>query len=149
MRTDSATPPSAAAVVASEAFVKKHGLQSQAVEILGMAMATDLPSSFDEKSCIKMVGYDMTRSAARKVYEQSGFGPEDVDVVELHDCFSCNELITYEGLGLCPEGKGGEFVEPPELNPSDPVDCVDENAIDHPCFDPVVANPETNEDPPE
>ena len=49
--------------------------------------------------------------AARKVYEQSGLGPENVDVVELHDCFSCNELITYEGLGLCPEGKGGEFVD--------------------------------------
>jgi acetyl-CoA acetyltransferase len=53
----------------------------------------------------------MTRAAARKAYEQSGLGPENVDVVELHDCFSCNELITYEGLGLCPEGKGGEFID--------------------------------------
>ena len=81
------------------------------VLIAGQAMATDLPSSFEERSCIKMVGFDMTRKASRKVYEQSGLGPEDVDVVELHDCFSCNELITYEGLGLCPEGKGGEFVD--------------------------------------
>ncbi len=76
-----------------------------------MAMTTDFPSTFDEKSCIKLVGSDMTRKAAEKVYEQSGLGPENVDVVELHDCFSCNELITYEALGLCPEGKGGEFID--------------------------------------
>jgi acetyl-CoA acetyltransferase len=102
---------SAAVVVASEEFVKKHGLEAKAVEILGMAMATDLPSTFEEKSMIKLIGSDMTKKAARKVYEQSGFGPENVDVVELHDCFSTNELITYEALGLCPEGKGGEFVD--------------------------------------
>ena len=100
-----------AAVLASEDFVRKHKLEAKAVEILGMAMATDLPSTFDEKSMIKLVGFDLTRKAARKVYEQSGLGPENVDVVELHDCFSCNELITYEGLGLCPVGKGGEFVD--------------------------------------
>jgi sterol carrier protein 2 len=100
-----------AAILASEDFVKKHGLQKNAVEIAGMAMTTDFRSSFDEKSCIKMVGSDMTKKAAQKVYAQSGLGPENVDVVELHDCFSCNELITYEGLGLCPEGKGGAFVD--------------------------------------
>ncbi|MFP6655415.1 MAG: lipid-transfer protein, partial [Myxococcota bacterium] len=60
---------------------------------------------------MKMVGADMTRKAAEKVYVASGLGPEDADVVELHDCFSTNEMITYEGLGLCPEGKGGEFVD--------------------------------------
>jgi acetyl-CoA acetyltransferase len=102
---------SGAAILASEEFVKKHGLEAQAIEIAGQAMATDLPSSFEEKSCIKMVGFDMTKKAAQKVYDQSGLGPENVDVVELHDCFSCNEMITYEGLGLCPEGKGGEFVD--------------------------------------
>ena len=53
----------------------------------------------------------MTKQAAERVYEQSGVGPEQVDVVELHDCFSTNELITYEALGLCPEGGGGEFVD--------------------------------------
>lgn len=102
---------SGAAILASEDFVKKHNLQSKAVEILGMAMTTDFQSTFDEKSCMKMVGYDLSKQAARKVYEQSGLGPENVDVVELHDCFSCNELITYEALGLCPEGKAGEFVD--------------------------------------
>jgi sterol carrier protein 2 len=101
----------AAAVLASEDFVRKHKLEAKAVEILGMAMATDMPSTFAEKSMIKLVGFDLTKKAAEKVYAQSGFGPENVDVVELHDCFSCNELITYEGLGLCPVGKAGEFVD--------------------------------------
>jgi sterol carrier protein 2 len=100
-----------AAILVSEDFVRKHNLQAKAVEILGMAMTTDFPSTFEEKSCIKLVGSDMTKKAAQQVYQQSGFGPENVDVVELHDCFSCNEMITYEGLGLCPEGKGGAFVD--------------------------------------
>jgi sterol carrier protein 2 len=102
---------SGAAILASEDFVRKHGLQDRAIEIAGMAMVTDMPSSFGERSCIKMVGADMTKKAALAVYEQSGLGPENADVVELHDCFSCNELITYEALGLCPEGKGGELVD--------------------------------------
>ncbi len=91
--------------------MKKHGLENKAVEILGMAMATDFPSTLTENSCIKLVGSDLSKAAAHKVYAQSGLGPENVDVVELHDCFSCNELITYEALGLCAEGKGGEFVD--------------------------------------
>ena len=101
---------SGAAILCSEDFVRENGLEAKAVEILGMAMTTDFKSSF-EKSMIKMVGSDMTKAAAKKVYEQSGMGPENVDVVELHDCFSCNEMITYEGLGLCEEGKGGEYVD--------------------------------------
>ena len=100
-----------AAILASEEFVKKHGLQKNAVEILGMAMTSDFQTTFSEKSSMKLVGYDMTKAAARRVYEQSGVGPENVDVVELHDCFSANELITYEALGLCPEGKAGEFID--------------------------------------
>ena len=99
-----------AAVLASEGFVKKHGLEAQAVEIAGMAMVTDMTSSF-EKSVIKMIGADMTKTAAERVYEQAGLGPDDAQVVELHDCFSANELITYEALGLCEEGKGGELID--------------------------------------
>ena len=101
---------SAAAILASEDFVKRNNLQKTAVEVAGMAMATDLPSSFADRSCIKLVGFDMSRKAADTVYAESGLGPEDADVVELHDCFSANELITYEALRLCPEGKGGEFI---------------------------------------
>ena len=97
---------SGAAILASEDFVKKHGLMGQAVEIAGMAMATDMPSSFDEKSDIKLVGFDMSQAAARKAYEQSGLGPENAQVIELHDCFSANELITYEALGLCAGRQG-------------------------------------------
>jgi Acetyl-CoA acetyltransferase len=58
-----------------------------------------------------VVGADMSRAAADKVYEQAGIGPEDLDVVELHDCFAHNELITYEALGLCADGEAERFVE--------------------------------------
>ncbi len=74
-------------------------------------MATDLPSSFEEKSCIKIVGYDMTQKAANEAYRQAGVGPQDVQVIELHDCFSANELITYEALGLCPVGHAGKLID--------------------------------------
>merc|ERR1711962_1476938 len=101
----------AAAIVASEDFVKSHGLESRAVEIVGMEMSTDLPSALEEKSCIKAVGFDMTKNAAGKLYNKIGLGAGDVQVVELHDCFSANELVTYEALGLCPEGGAGAFIE--------------------------------------
>jgi acetyl-CoA acetyltransferase len=100
----------AAAVLASERFVREHKLEGKAVEILGMAMKTDFESTFSERSAMKLVGFDMTRSAAQAVYQQAGFGPEDVDVVELHDCFSANEMITYEGLGLAAEGQAYKMV---------------------------------------
>uniref|UniRef100_A0A4X1WAS6 propanoyl-CoA C-acyltransferase n=1 Tax=Sus scrofa TaxID=9823 RepID=A0A4X1WAS6_PIG len=101
----------AAAVLASEVFVQKNGLKSKAVEIVAQEMITDLPSSFEENSMIKVVGFDMSKEAARKCYEKSGLRPSDIDVIELHDCFSSNELFTYEALGLCPEGQGGKLVD--------------------------------------
>jgi acetyl-CoA acyltransferase len=100
----------AAAVLASERFVKEHGLEAQAVEIVGQAMTTDFESTFNG-SDMSLVGFDMTRAAATSVYEQAGLGPSDVDVIELHDCFSANELITYEALGLCEEGKAGVLID--------------------------------------
>jgi sterol carrier protein 2 len=102
---------SAACIVASEDFVRRHKLESQAVEILAMEMCTDLESTFSEKSAIKLIGYDMAKMAAQKVFTQTNYKPQDVDVVELHDCFSANELITYEALGLCPEGKAHEMID--------------------------------------
>ncbi|RZC34639.1 Thiolase C and/or ACP syn III domain containing protein, partial [Asbolus verrucosus] len=102
---------SAVAIVASERFVRSHGLEAQAVEIFGMEMATDLPSTFAENSFLKLVGYDMTKTAADRLFRKTHTKPSDVQVVELHDCFSVNELITYEALGLCPPGKGGELVD--------------------------------------
>ncbi|MBB2500567.1 lipid-transfer protein [Amycolatopsis echigonensis] len=102
---------SGAVVLASEDFVDRHGLAGQAVEIVGQSMVTDMNSTFDDKSAISLVGADMTRKAAAKVYEQAGLGPADLDVIELHDCFSANELLTYEALGLCAEGDAGKLID--------------------------------------
>uniref|UniRef100_UPI003B3A3EF3 thiolase family protein n=1 Tax=Mycolicibacter arupensis TaxID=342002 RepID=UPI003B3A3EF3 len=94
---------SGAAILASEAFVDKHGLAGRAVEIVGQAMTTDFGSTFDG-SAKNLIGYDMNVQAAQRVYHQSGLGPEDFQVIELHDCFSANELLIYEALGLCAQG---------------------------------------------
>jgi acetyl-CoA acyltransferase len=102
---------SAAAIIASERFVEEHGLGDRAIEIAGQTMVTDTPETWDDNSAISVVGAKMTEKAARTVYEQAGIGPDDVDVIELHDCFSANELITYEALGLCGEGEGHKLVE--------------------------------------
>ena len=107
-----ACPPTcgaAAAVVVSEAYAKKNGLNTN-VRIAGQAMITDYASTFDAYDMMKVVGYDMTAAASKQVQEQTGIGIEDVDVVELHDCFAHNEMITYEGLGLCPEGGASKFI---------------------------------------
>ncbi len=104
------TDGAAAAVVCSEAFAKKHGI-SQPVTIESMAMVTDLATSFEPKSMIKMVGWDMSKKAADIVYQDTGYGPDDIDVIELHDCFSANELITYEAIGLCEVGQAGKLID--------------------------------------
>lgn len=101
----------ACTIVASEAFVKANGLEGQAVEITGMHMATDQESTLSEDSCIKMVGFDMTKMAAETALAQAGKTAKDVQVVELHDCFSANELLTYEALGLCPVGTAGDYID--------------------------------------
>ncbi|MFI6046119.1 lipid-transfer protein [Nocardia sp. NPDC051321] len=102
---------SGAAVLASERFVDEHDLGDRAVEIVGQAMVTDLESTFATKTARSLVGVDMTAAAARKVYEQADIGPDDLDVIELHDCFSPNELLTYEALGLCGEGEGHKLID--------------------------------------
>ncbi len=99
----------AAAIVCSEEFARKHGLD-QRVRIAAQSMTTDTPSTFEAKDMRRVVGYDMTSAAATQVYEAAGIGPEDLDVVELHDCFTANELITYEALGLTPEGTAEKFI---------------------------------------
>jgi len=102
-----------AAIIASEAFVKKHGLEHKAVEIVSQHMVTDLPGTFDEDklSLMTIAGYDCSKTCAKKIYDEAGITAEQVDVVELHDCFSANELITYEAIGLCPEGGAGKFID--------------------------------------
>ncbi|MCL2541426.1 MAG: lipid-transfer protein [Nocardioidaceae bacterium] len=102
---------SGAVILASEAFVEEHGLWDQAVEIIGQSMVTDMTSTFDDKSAQSLVGKEMTRRAAKEVYAQAGIAPEDISVIELHDCFSANELLTYEALGLCADGEAGKLID--------------------------------------
>jgi sterol carrier protein 2 len=98
----------AAAVVCSPEYARRHGLDGS-VAIRAQAMTTDTAASF-EHDMRKVVGYDMAADASRQVYEASGIGPEDIRVVELHDCFTTNELLSYEALGLTPEGTAEKFV---------------------------------------
>lgn len=107
-----ACPPTcgaAAAIVCSEEFARRKGI-GQPIRIRAQAMTTDTPSTFEDRDMRKVVGYDMSAAAAREVYEAAGIAPSDIDVVELHDCFVQNELITYEALGLCAEGEAEPFV---------------------------------------
>ncbi|MGH8083283.1 MAG: lipid-transfer protein [Lysobacter sp.] len=99
----------AAAVLCSDEFARRHGIAAT-VRIVAQSMTTDYASSFEPHSMIRMVGYDMSREAARQVYERSGIGPDAVDVIELHDCFTANELLTYEALELCGEGGAEAFI---------------------------------------
>ena len=107
-----ACPPtcgSAAAIVCSADFAKTHGL-NRSVRIKAQAMTTDRPITFEARDMREVVGFSMAREAARQVYEAAGVGPQDIDVVELHDCFAHNELISYEALGLCPVGGAEKFI---------------------------------------
>lgn len=107
-----ACPPTcgaAAAIVVSEAFAKKHGLAAD-VAIVAQSMTTDTPETFAGLDMMYVAGVGMTRLASQQVYDAAGIGPEDIDVVELHDCFAHNELITYEGLGLCGDGEAQKFI---------------------------------------
>lgn len=70
-----------------------------------MELTTDNPKVYT--NCREIIGFSMAKEAAQKAYSKAGIKPSDVGVVELHDCFSANELITYEALGLCEEGKAG------------------------------------------
>jgi acetyl-CoA acyltransferase len=107
---------SAAAVVVSEHFLDGLARADRAVEIVGQSMVTDLESTFADRSARSIVGSRMTAKAANDVYEEAGVGPDDIQVIELHDCFATNELISYEGLGLCGEGEAGRLVDEGEVD---------------------------------
>ena len=107
-----ACPPTcgaAAAVLMSRDFARRKGLDPK-VRIAAQAMVTDTPETFGSNSMINLVGGEMTRKASARVYEAAGVGPEDLKLVELHDCFAHNEVLTYEGLGLCPVGEAAGFI---------------------------------------
>ncbi|MFT4580487.1 MAG: sterol carrier protein 2 [Gammaproteobacteria bacterium] len=99
----------AAAVLCIDDFARRNGLTHD-VRILAQSLVTDMPSSF-AGSAIEAIGADMGRHASAQVYEAAGIGPQELDVVELHDCFSINEVIAYEGIGLCASGGAEEFIE--------------------------------------
>ncbi|RYY28737.1 MAG: lipid-transfer protein [Sphingomonadales bacterium] len=106
-----ACPPTcgaAAAVLVSPAFAVRHGLDAS-VEIVAQAMTSDV-SDFEGRTMMSVIGYDLAKEAARQVYEAAGVGPDDIQVVELHDCFTANELITYDSLGLCPTGEAEQYI---------------------------------------
>ncbi len=108
-----ACPPTcgaAAAIFVSKKFAQKMGLNAS-VQVLGQALVSDHAGTFSAKSAISAVGFDMSREAARQVYEAAGVGPQDIDVCELHDCFAQNELLSYEALGFCAVGQGQSFVD--------------------------------------
>lgn len=100
----------AAAILCSDEFAQKHNITNP-VYIAGQSLNSDFASTFENRSAMSICGYEMSKAAAKDVYEQAGLGAEDVDVVELHDCFTANELITYEALGLTPEGTAEKFIE--------------------------------------
>lgn len=99
----------AAAVIVSPEFARKHGLAAP-VEIVAQAMTTDTSATFEAKSMMQVVGYDMSKEAAREVYEKAGIGPSEVQVAELHDCFTANELLLYEALGFTPDATAEKFI---------------------------------------
>ncbi|KAI5823323.1 thiolase-like protein [Schizophyllum commune Tattone D] len=110
----------ACCIVASEAFVHAHHLENQAIEIVAQGLNTDAPSAFEKTTwgagddsgpAMDLVGYGMTKACADKVFADAGASRAEVGVVELHDCFAANELITYPALGLCAPGEAHKGVE--------------------------------------
>lgn len=100
----------ASAIIVSEAFLRaRPQLVDNAILIAGQNMATDAPSLFD-RSAISLVGADMTARAARVALDEAGVSPSEIRVCELHDCFSANELVTLDALGLSETGKAHEMV---------------------------------------
>ncbi len=99
---------SAAAVLMSEKKTKELGLMSRAVRVRASALTSD---PFSERNLVMQDVNTVTRLAANSAYEMAGLGPEDVDLVELHDCFATAEICHYENLELCGEGEGGAFLD--------------------------------------
>jgi len=95
--------------------MRANKLENQAIEIVAQHLSTDFPSTFESKSAMELVGYSMTKDAADKTFAKAGFregeGRDLVGVVELHDCFAANELITYPALGLCSIDEAHKMVD--------------------------------------
>jgi sterol carrier protein 2 len=104
----------AAAILVSESFARRKGLLNECVEIAAMALTTDVSKDTFESSQpdpLDIVGYSMAKNAAKIAFKQAGIQPKDIRVAEVHDCFSANELITYEALGFCDPGQAGKCID--------------------------------------
>jgi acetyl-CoA acetyltransferase len=99
---------SAAAVLCSEKKAKELGLMGRAVKVRASAMASD---PYTPHNLAMMDFNAVTRLAAKTAYEMAGLGPNDVNLIELHDCFATAELVHYENLGLCKDGEAGQLID--------------------------------------
>ncbi len=103
---------SAAAVLASEKKVKELGLMSRAVKVRASILTSD---PWQERDLVMPDVNSCTRKAAAAAYEMAGIGPDDIDLVELHDCFATAEILHYENLGLCGDGEAGRLIDDGEV----------------------------------
>jgi acetyl-CoA acyltransferase len=99
------------AIIASEKYVEAHDLWDTAIELAGQSMVTDFANSFEGGSSIRVCGFEMSKAAGERALAQANTDISEVDVIELHDCFSANELITYEALGIAKVGEGHLLVD--------------------------------------
>ncbi len=103
---------SAAAVIASEKKAKELGLMSRAVKVRASVLTSD---PWQERDLVMPDVNTCTRNASKAAYEMAGVGPEDIDLVELHDCFATAEILHYENLGLCDDGEAGRMIDDGEV----------------------------------
>ena len=99
---------SAAAVLCSESKAKELGLMDRAVKVKASVMASD---PWQERDLVMPDVNSCTRRAAKEAYEMAGVGPEDIDLIELHDCFATAEILHYENLGICKDGEAGKLID--------------------------------------
>ena len=97
----------AAAVLASEKKARELGLK-RAVKIRASVLTSD---PWQERDLVMPDVNTCTRLAAKQAYEMAGVGPQDINLVELHDCFATAEILHYENLGLCKDGEAGKMID--------------------------------------
>ena len=102
---------SAAAVLVSEKKAREIGMD-RAVKVKASVLASD---PFTDRDLTMPDVNAVTRIAAKQAYEMAGCGPEDINLVELHDCFATAEILHYENLGLCADGEAGRMIDEGEV----------------------------------
>ena len=102
----------AAAVIATESKARELGLMGRAVKVRASVLTSD---PWQERDLVMPDVNTCTRKAAAAAYEMAGVGPDDIDLVELHDCFATAEILHYENLGLCGDGEAGRLIDEGEV----------------------------------